>query len=78
MAQAMARGDDFDWVNEVEVMWCSKRAPAQRLHVDGAIERIVSLLVPLNAGSDMSTVHMLRCGAKWGDSTSMNQAQHAG
>jgi hypothetical protein len=79
MAQAMASGDDFMWVNEVELMWCSKHAPGQRLHVDGAIERVLSLLWSLlEGGGDKSTEHMVCCGAKWGDPTHMDQAQHAG
>jgi hypothetical protein len=63
MAQAMARGDKSMWVNEVELMWCSKHAKRQRYHVDGAVEGVLALLVPLRGGSNQSTSHPRCCGA---------------
>jgi hypothetical protein len=76
MVQAMARGDKFMYVNEVELVWGSKRTKIQSRHLDGGEEGLMASLIVLNRDSKLSTWHTKVSGFRHNDPRFMSVPEH--
>jgi hypothetical protein len=74
--QAMANGDDFQYVNEVELVWGDKDSSIQDTHLDGAWEGVLACTINLLGEPVASTWHTDRCGCRHGDPTTMSTREH--
>jgi hypothetical protein len=76
MVHAMARGDKFMYVNEVELVWGSKNTRIQSRHLDGGEKGLLANLIVLNRDPKLSTWHTNVCGLRHNDPRFMSVPEH--